>query len=847
MEDSNSQVTTTRSQLKQRLANFSEKYPKLARGLRYIGWASVLGIGLILVFCSAIYFGAFGKLPSKAILKAIQNDTAAEVYSADGQILGKYYVQNRINVAYKDISPNLINALVATEDSRFFDHNGVDLRAWIRVLIKTVLLRDRSGGGGSTLSQQLAKNLFPREHYALLSIPINKVREMFIARRLEKVYSKEELLSLYLNTVPFGRNIYGISVASKQLFNTSPKKIKPEQAAVLIGMLKANTTYHPVLHPKRSLKRRNTVLNQMQKYAYLKKEACDSLKQLELGIAYTKESNNDGMATYFREHLRQQLAEKVKTYKKKDGTAYNLYTDGLKIYTSIHAKMQAYAEEALSEQMAQLQKDFDRHWKKAKPWGKDKNIEKEMRKSNRYKQLKKQGLSKKEIKHNFVQKINMRVFSWKGEGVEKKKMSPLDSIRYYYCMLNAGFLVMEPETGYILAWVGGINHQYFQYDHIKSRRQVGSIFKPIVYASALKKGIYPCDYINNRLVSYTAYDDWQPTNSDGRYGGAYSMEGALSKSVNSVAVDLIMQVGVDSVRQLAKSMGISSKIPKAPAIALGAVDVSLLDMVKVYSTFANRGIPITPNYLTRIETAEGEILEEFPISPLKEQKRVLSEDHADMMIQMMESVVDSGTARRLRYRYHFNTEVAGKTGTTQNNSDGWFLGFTPDLVAGAWVGGQTPAIHFRSTKLGQGANTALPIWAKFMKKVYADRKLTKYFNNAFESPSIEVLELMDCPPFLEEEPVMVLEESDEGEDAIEETIDRILDFFKKKKKVPINIKPKKYSATKKRKATKAERKVRKKSEKIKRKNERLRKKRARKKKNKAFWDKVFGRNKKKKN
>ncbi|MFK8104203.1 MAG: penicillin-binding protein 1A, partial [Saprospiraceae bacterium] len=750
-------------------ASFQAKYPKVARGLMYAGWTAMAGFGSLLFFCSLIYFGAFGSLPSKTALKAIQNNTAAEVYSADGQILGKYYVENRINVAYEDISPNLINALIATEDSRFFDHKGVDLRAWVRVLLRTVLLRDQSGGGGSTLSQQLAKNLFPRKKHFMLSTPINKVKEMFIARRLEKVYTKEELLSLYLNTVPFGGNVFGISVASKRLFNTTPKEIKTEEAAVLIGMLKANTSYHPVLHPKRALRRRNTVLNQMQKYEYLKPEVCDSLKKTELILSYTKESSNDGVATYFREHLRQQLAEKVKTYKKSDGTSYNLYTDGLKIYTSIHAKMQRYAEEAMAEQMSRLQKDFDQHWRKSKkkPWGSQKNLEKEMRKSERYLTLQKQGVSAEAIEENFQQEINMRVFSWDGEGIEKKTMSPLDSIKYYYCMLNAGFLVMEPETGYILAWVGGINHQYFQYDHIKSQRQVGSTFKPIVYASALNKGIFPCDYINNRLVSYTDYDDWQPRNSDGKYGGAFSMEGALSKSVNSVTVDLMMRVGVDDVRSLAQKMGVSTNIPKVPAIALGAVDVSLLDMVKVYSTFANRGIPTIPNYLTRIETADGEVLEEFPVTPLEESRRVLSEDYSDMMIQMLESVVDSGTAKRLRYQYHFNGEIAGKTGTTQNNSDGWFLGFTPDLVAGAWVGGQTPNVRFRSTRLGQGANTALPIWARFMKKVYKDKELSRYFNNSFEPQSEKVAALMNCPPFLLEEPTLAaFEEDDDGEEAI---------------------------------------------------------------------------------
>ena len=808
-----------RKRLTQKWKTFRTQSPRLAKAAKALLYLPFIGIAFVGILFLLVYLNAFGKVPTTHDLRLIQNNTASEIYSSDGVILGKYYTENRINIPYEDISPYLVNALIATEDARFFEHSGVDTRAWLRVIGKTIMLSDESAGGGSTLSQQLAKNLFPRKRYKLFSILINKIRETYIARRLEKVYTKNELISLYLNTVPFGGNIYGVEVAARQFFNKTAKEISPEAAAVLVGMLKANTYYHPVRHPERAEKRRNVVLQQMEKYAYISARERDSLQTIPLRLDYQKESHHDGLAPYFREHLRGELAELVKTYKNPDGEPYNIYTDGLKIYTTIHSRLQTYAEKALTVHLAKLQKDFDQHWKGRKVWGDDSVIEKEVRKSVRYKKMKEAGKSNAEIKKSFETPVNMTIYSPKGE--VRKKMSPLDSIQFYYSLLNAGFLAMNPRSGEVLAWVGGIDHHYFQYDHTQSKRQVGSTFKPIVYASAIRKEVLPCTFFDNRLVTYTDYEDWQPQNADGVYGGVYSMAGGLRNSVNSVAVNLIMQTGVDPVRELAQEMGITSEIPKVPAIALGATDASLYEMVQVYSTFANRGVRKKPIYLTRIETADGKVL--FETAPEEEGTRVLEPFEADIMVKMMEGVVDSGTARRLRSVYKLNGRIAGKTGTTQSQADGWFIGFTPDMVAGAWVGGQSPKVRFRSLSLGQGANTALPIWGKFAAAADRDKDFKSWQRSVFPVPSVEILELLDCPDFAEERPPEPTEEEEIIEEVVEginAQIDKLLESLKKKKTNRENNSDE--------------------AEKERKKEERKKRKTKRKEKRKKFFDKVFG-------
>ncbi|MEM6321283.1 MAG: transglycosylase domain-containing protein [Bacteroidota bacterium] len=727
-----------------------EQYPKGAWVALIGGSLSIFATIFVLFFYLSIRFEWFDTLPTEQELLTIENSTASQVYTEDGQILGKYYLQNRVNASLDEISPFLLDALVATEDVRYFDHDGVDIRAWVRVFFRSILMQDDSGGGGSTLSQQLAKNLFPRKRYRLLSLPVNKVREMIIAKRLERVYSKQELLTLYLNTVSFSDNTFGVKVASRRFFNTNPRDIKLEEAAVLVGMLKGTSYYNPLTHPERAVNRRNTVLAQMVKSGHLVKTNLDSLQAKPLKLRYATEGNTEGSGTYFREHLRLELRNLLKKYKKTDGTAYSIYTDGLKIYTTIDAQMQRYAEESVAEHMRKLQANFFDHWRRGPSKEVRREIDKIIQQTPLYQRLQKQGKPKAVIDSLFRKKHPMTIFTWDGE--EEKEMSKRDSIEYYFMLLNTGFMAMNPKNGHVKAWVGGIDNKYFQYDHVKSSRQAGSTFKPIVYATALEKGIEPCEYIHNHLTIYTEYDNWKPENSDGQYEGVYSMEGALSNSVNVATVDLIMRSGIDSVKYLAEKMGITSNIPAVPSIALGTPDVSLYDIMKVYGTFANQGRRVQPTYIRRIETKTGEVLVDFD-DKSPESEQVIQPETAAMITRMLQSVVDSGTARRLRYQYHLRNHIAGKTGTTQNHSDGWFMGYTPHLVAGVWVGAESPKVHFRTIHLGQGANMALPIWGRFMNKVYKDPRFRQQRKAQFKPLPDSLYWAMDCAPYLEEMPV----------------------------------------------------------------------------------------------
>ncbi len=741
------------------LSLLKEKKPLFIKLAKACGILALLGFLTILCFVLSIRFGAFGELPSNNELANIKNFVASEVYSEDGVLMGKYFIENRANVSLDATSKHVVDALVATEDARFFDHNGIDYKSLMRVLFKTILGGDQSSGGGSTLSQQLAKNLYPRKN----KIHIAKVKEMFIASRLEKIYSKKDILTLYLNTVSFGEDVFGINVASERFFNKSPHKLKREEAAVLVGLLKATTTFNPRRYPERAVQRRNVVLEQMVNYKKLRRETCDSLKALPLGLDYHLISRNVGLAPYFRDHVRQELVEWVKNQKKPDGTSYNLYTDGLKIHTTLNSSMQKYAEEAVATHMASLQKSFDTHWKGKKPWGDDAVIERAKKKSERYTSMKKAGYLEKEIDKVFNTAIPMTIFDWE-KGQVEKEVSPLDSLKFYYCLLNTGFLVMEPQTGKIKAWVGGTNFKYFQYDHVKSKRQVGSTFKPIVYAEGLKQGYVPCDYFYNRQVVYTEWDDWAPKNSDGIYGGMLSMKGGLTNSVNSITVDMIMKTGIPEVVSLAKEFGIESDVPELPSIALGTANISLFEMIQVYGTLANKGKHNRPQYILKIEDTNGNLIADF--TPEKNEPeldtiRVLSEEHAYMMTKMLENVIDEGTGRRLRFKYGFEGSIAGKTGTTQSHADGWFMGYTPNLVAGAWVGADDPKIHFRDISLGQGANMALPIWAEFMQRVYKDPKFTMMELDTFAEPEFGVFAELECPPKITESEYIAMQNPSE--------------------------------------------------------------------------------------
>ncbi len=798
---------------------------------KIIGAIVAICFFILVVFILSVRFGAFGKLPSISEIKKIKNHVASEVYSEDGVLMGKYFIENRTNVSLDAISPHVIDALIATEDARFYQHNGIDYRSLFRVFFKTILGGNRSAGGGSTISQQLAKNLYGRKN----SMPVNKVKEMFIAKRLEKIYSKKEILTLYLNTVSFGEDVFGIEVAAERFFNKTPDQLKIEEAAILVGMLKAPTYYNPHNHPERAEERRNVVFQQMVNYNKLKKENLDSLQNLKLEINYYLLTHNVGLAPYFREHLKKELKEWCKQHLKSDGTPYNLFTDGLKIHTTINSKMQTYAEIAVKKHLANLQKAFDNHWKNSKPWGDDKIIEKAKKKTKRYKALKKAGFTEKEISNNFNQKIEMTIFDWK-KGEVQKKVSPLDSLKFYYALLNTGFLAMDPINGKIKAWVGGTNFKYFKYDHVKSKRQVGSTFKPIVYATALQEGYQACDYFYNRQVIYSEYDDWAPKNSDGKYGGMLSMEGGLTHSVNSITVDIIMKTGMKKVIELAQKMGIKSTIPEVPSIALGTADISLFEMIQVYGTLANQGIKTSPKYLLKIEDAHGNIIGDF-IPKLDEIEQdtshVLSKDEARIITKMLESVVDSGTAKRLRWKYNLHTNIAGKTGTTQSQADGWFMGYTPHVVAGAWVGAEDPKVHFRDISLGQGANMALPIWAEFMKQVYQDKEFKWMQNDTFPHLTFEQELALQCAHKISEEEYELLKYQAQNNIDIQVNGQSIQDIFETIiKNKNINKNP----AEEERKRKQREQKE---LEKIKRELERQKKREERRKKRKKFFKDLF--------
>lgn len=698
------------------------------------------------LFFTAVYLGFLGVVPSRSQLLEIRNPQASEVFSADGNLLGRYYIENRSNVRFDEISPNVIHALVATEDSRFYEHRGIDEIALMRVFVKSILLQHRNSGGGSTLSQQIAKNLYPRNDFGPLSMPVNKLRESIIAYRLERIYTKEEILALYLNTVPFGENIFGIEVAAERFFSKSPKDLTVDEAAVLVGMLKANNYYNPRLHPERSKERRNVVIEQMVKNEFLSDAQGDVFQAKPLKLRYRRISYNEGPAPYFLEMLKPELLDWCKENKKENGDPYNLYTDGLKINTTVNYNYQYYAEQSVKEYMQNLQKVFDNHWKGSTPWArKPAVLERAMKQSDRYRKMKQAGKSDAEIKAAFNEKREMTLFEYGGD--KHVTASPMDSIKHYLRLLNAGFLALDPSSGEVKAWVGGVDFRYLKYDHVKSERQVGSTFKPFVYLSALENGLEADDYFSNERKVYEDYQDWSPQNSHPDYEGYYSMEGALAKSINTVAVEVLMQTGIDEVVETSRQLGITSRLPEFPSLALGVASVSLKEMVSAYATILNDGVYIEPHYLVSIEDARGNQLAKF--EKPHPQGTDLDPDNCRLLVHMLESVVENGTGAKLRTVYKVPGEFAGKTGTTQDHSDGWFMGMSPKLVTGCWVGADDPSIHFRTITYGQGGYMAMPIVAKFYNKMYSDSRYRKLQFASFKSPSRKLLAQADVPPFRE--------------------------------------------------------------------------------------------------
>ena len=711
---------------------------------------------IIILFVFLVGFGVFGSLPKVDELLNPKNNLATIVYSGDMKILGKYYSENRVNVAFEKIDKDVVNALIATEDVRYYEHNGVDFKALLRSFFGVFTGGNR--GGGSTISQQLAKMMFPRERLNKLELVVRKLKEWIIATQLEKYYTKDEILALYLNKFDFLNLAVGIKSAAQIYFNSNQDSLKIEQAAMLVGMAKNPSLFNPIRHNEICLKRRNVVLNQLVKYGYLSSLKYDSLKVLPLGLSFRPEDHNDGLAPYFREYLRDVFLKNwCKSHINSETEApYNIYKDGLKIYTTIDSKMQNYAEEAVHEHMNDLQKMFSKEClnKKNAPfaWNVSKQeiegiMNSSVKRSDRYRQLKEDGLSHKKIIEIFHKPVPMRVYSLRGD--IDTILSPYDSIKYYKSFLQTGFMAMEPQTGYVKAWVGGINHKYFKYDHVKvSKRQVGSTFKPFVYALAIQEGLSPCHQVPNIRTCINMPDgkDWCPDNSDGLKGTGQmiTLRRALALSVNYVTAWIMKQYGPHAVVNLVKRLGVTSQIPEVPSICLGTADISVFEMVAANSTFANKGTYIQPTFISRIEDKNGKVLEEF----IPNSNEVFSEEKAYTMIQLMRGVVQEGTGSRLRgAKYKLNNQIAGKTGTTQHNADGWFIGLTPELAAGCWVGGEDRSIHFNSITEGQGASMALPIWGKFFVKVYADKtiKLSKadFTKPKNLDPNLE----MDCSKY----------------------------------------------------------------------------------------------------
>ncbi len=751
---------------------------------RFIKWFWILfataALGVLLIFLLASW-GVFGEMPTFERLENPQTNLATEIISADGQTLGKLYLDdNRTQIGYEDLPQNLVNALVATEDVRYYDHSGIDARGTLRAMF---FLGTR--GGASTITQQLSKLLFTeRISGSPLERIIQKVKEWVIAIRLERQYTKEEIITMYMNIYDFLYNADGIRSASRIYFGKEPRDLKIEESAVLVGMLKNSSLYNPVRRPELMLQRRNTVLGQMAKYDFITEEAKDSLQALEMDINFSPESHSEGLATYFRMYLQRYMSawidQNPKPALQGERNRWNLYLDGLKIYTTIDSRMQRHAEAAVALHMKNLQKEF---FHQSTP---ERNpttpfvdlsgdeiegiMEHAMKNSDRWRTMKAAGADEDEIRAAFNKKTEMTVFDWNSEIMEKDTiMTPMDSIRYYKTFLRAAMMSMEPQTGHVKAWVGGLNYKHFQYDHvIQGARQAGSTFKPFVYAAAIDQlRLSPCDSLPDSQYCIEAgkhgnTEAWCPKNSDGKYSGKmFTLKHALANSVNTVTAQLIDRVGPKPVVAIVKNLGLRGEILEVPSIALGTPELNIYEMVGAYGAFANQGVYVKPVMVTRIEDKNGTVLYEYT----PETRDVLSKDVAYAMVDLMKGVTEGGSGTRLRhtfnkdnklykevvtgYPYEFTNPIAGKTGTTQNQSDGWFMGMVPNLVTGVWVGGDDRSIHFKSLSYGQGASMALPIWALYMKANYADEELD-VSKEDFEKPE-EMSINMDCSRLVEDE------------------------------------------------------------------------------------------------
>lgn len=740
-------------------ANTTSDYSKYIRWFWILFLSGVLG--LILIF-SLASMGALGEMPDHTQLENPETNLATEIISSDGVTLGKFYFNdNRTPVEYGELPKHLVDALVATEDARFHDHSGIDARGTIRAFAFL-----GSKGGASTISQQLARQLFVGvRSKSKLEAVTQKVKEWVIALRLERQYTKEEIIAQYFNIYDFGNNADGIRSASRIYFGKEPNEIDLRESAMLVGMFKNSSLYNPRRNPEGVINRRNVVLGQMEKYGYISEKVMDSIQQMDLGLNYSPESHREGIATYFREYLRDFMKDWIKNNPKSDGSKYDLYSDGLKIYTTIDSRMQAYAEEAVARHMPRLQAEFNHQNTPARnrtaPFLELDNaeikdlMERSMRRSERWRVMKKEGKTDKEIIKSFDTPTKMRIFSWDAPNTEVDTiMKPMDSMRYYKSFLQPGMMSMDPQTGHVKAWVGGMDYRHFQYDMVKQgKRQVGSTFKPFVYATAIDQlHLSPCDELPDipfciEKMKYGNTEEWCPKNSGEKYGGVRTLKNALANSVNTITAQVMDKVGPQPVVDLVKKLGVESEILPVPSIALGTPDLSVYEMVAAYSAFANKGVYTKPVMVTSIVDKNDTLL--YQVSP--ESRDVLSEETAYVTVKLLEGVTQGGSGTRLRtsgaekyrpefkeiitgYPYELTNPIAGKTGTTQNQSDGWFMGMVPNLVTGVWVGAEDRSVHFATITYGQGASMALPIWGMYMKSCYADEDLNISIED-FEEPA----------------------------------------------------------------------------------------------------------------
>jgi penicillin-binding protein 1A len=716
---------------------------KTRRNIRRLWFTFIFLLVAFVALVVSIENGLVGYMPSLAELENPQSAVSSEVLAADGTVIGRYYVLDRSNSKFSEISPNIVNALLATEDARFYDHSGIDPVATVAIPFYVLLHKKR---GSSTITQQLAKNLFPRKSQSKLLLPILKLKEWVLAVKLERNLTKREIITLYLNTVPFGDNVYGIKNASMTFYNKTPDKVSIDEAAVLVGMLKGNSIYNPRSHVKRARERRNVVLEQMHKANYISSAQLETLKAKETPLDYHKIDYHDGVAPYFRQVVEQYVKQACALLKKPDGTPYDIYKDGLKIYTTLDMRMQRYGEEAVQEHLTNLQRQFvaQQGYVDGAIWKRKGNVQNILmngiKSSDRYQMLRNQDKTEEQALEEMKKPIKMKVFAWNKARSKDTVMSPIDSIKYMKLFLQAGFMAMDPFTGEVKAWVGGIDHNFFMYDHvnINTKRQVGSTIKPLLYSFAIDNGFSPCGILSTAPQEFPTLE--QPYDAGGSDEGDIMMMTALAKSINNAALYILKQVGIAPFIDFAHKCGINSRLDEVPSVALGVSDISLYEMLGAYSMFPNGGMHTDPYFLVKIEDKNGMPIRNFAAK----QKELINKNTAFKMVKMMRGVVNNGTAGRLRWRYGIHNDVAGKTGTTNNQADAWFIGYTPQLLAGVWVGCDDREFRFRNEKLGQGAAAALPIWAYFMKRVYEDSKSGIIPGKTFEAPQ----GFIDCEPEL---------------------------------------------------------------------------------------------------